>query len=534
MSTPQLAILDDYQGIAGPHFAHLSDRVSISHFPDTLDPRNPAQQDALIARLRPFDIIMTMRERTPLSSETLAALPNLKLLLTTGTRNRGLDTAYCAERGIPVAGTETRTTGVNSTVQHTWALILALARHVARDDAALKRGEGWQGSSLGMTLCGKTLGVVGLGKLGAAVGKIAVEAFGMHVIAWSANLTQEKADERAAALGLATGSSFVVVPDKADVFGRADVVSLHNVLSERSRGVVGERELAAMKKGSLLVNTSRGPLVDERALLAVLNAGAIGGAALDVFDPEPLPLDSVWRTTQWGRDGRSEVVLTPHMGYGDEQLHGWYDEAARNLERCYKPSLPRLLPVPIPSLSPLSLYPYFKMPIAVQQPPLPTPTTAPPATHPGLIRVVRSPKAFASGAVSEVSLPAGAVFAKITTATPGTKAYTSVQTGRDSHIELNSDLVFCNHSCDPSLNFDMGRMEVRVVDDRPLNAGDALTFFYPSSEWEMDQAFECFCGSKQCKGRIQGAKGMTRKDLEAYWLNGHIEELLRERDGIVN
>ncbi|CEL05520.1 hypothetical protein ASPCAL06638 [Aspergillus calidoustus] len=170
-------------------------------------------------------------------------------------------------------------------------------------------------------------------------------------------------------------------------------------------------------------------------------------------------------------------------------------------------------------------------PIAVQEP-TSTPTPLyPPATHPGLIRVSRSTKAFASGAYSEVSLPAGSLFAKITTATPGTKAYTSVQTGRDTHIELNSDLVFCNHSCTPSLNFDMHKMEVRVVDERPLSAGDALTFFYPSSEWEMDQAFQCNCGSgDKCKGLIQGAKGMSRKDLEGYWLNPHIEELLSERD----
>lgn len=172
------------------------------------------------------------------------------------------------------------------------------------------------------------------------------------------------------------------------------------------------------------------------------------------------------------------------------------------------------------------------MPIAVQPTEPPTTATASPPTHPGLLRVVRSPKAFASGAISEVSLPAGAVFAKITTATPGKKAYTSVQTGRDSHIELNSDLVFCNHSCEPSLNFDMARMEVRVVDDRPLKVGDALTFFYPSSEWEMDQAFECTCGAQGCKRVIEGAKGMSREVLQGYWLNAHIEELLKERDGL--
>ncbi|GIK05598.1 hypothetical protein Aspvir_009711 [Aspergillus viridinutans] len=173
-------------------------------------------------------------------------------------------------------------------------------------------------------------------------------------------------------------------------------------------------------------------------------------------------------------------------------------------------------------------------PIAVQESNLTTTTTTtttPQATHPGLIQVNRSPKAFGSSASSLVSLPAGAVFAKITTATPSKKAYTSVQTGGDSHIELNSDLVFCNHSCDPSLNFDMHKMEVRVVDERPLKVGDALTFFYPSSEWEMDQAFNCNCGSEKCKGWISGAKTMGREELEGYWLNPHIEEMLRERDG---
>ncbi|PYH92906.1 D-isomer-specific 2-hydroxyacid dehydrogenase family protein [Aspergillus ellipticus CBS 707.79] len=328
--TPKLALLDDYQNIAPKHFAHLTSRVSISYFPDTLNPRDAAQQKQLIERLYPFEIIVAQRERTPFSKETLSALPNLKLLLTTGARNLALDTAYCAERGIPVAGTLSRPVGVHSTVQHTWALILGVARHVARDDAAIKRGE-WQGS-LGMTLAGKTLGLLGVGKLGAQVGRIAIQAFGMSVIAWSSNLTQAKADEQAGAMGLPAGS-FRAVADKLAFFGQADVVSLHNVLSERSRGIVGPEELAAMKKTALLVNTSRGPLVDEHALLGTLQRGGIAGAALDVFEPEPLPVDSPWRTTRWGTEGRSEVLLTPHMGYGDEQIHGWYSEVAENLER---------------------------------------------------------------------------------------------------------------------------------------------------------------------------------------------------------
>jgi len=155
----------------------------------------------------------------------------------------------------------------------------------------------------------------------------------MRVIAWSTNLTQEKADEQAQAQGLPSGS-FEAVSSKPEFFRRADVVSLHNVLSERSRGIVGKTELDTMKSTALLVNTSRGPLIDEAALLEALNAGQIRGAALDVFDTEPLPVDSPWRTTAWGQDGRSEVILSPHMGYGEEeQLNGWYEELAENLQR---------------------------------------------------------------------------------------------------------------------------------------------------------------------------------------------------------
>lgn len=174
-------------------------------------------------------------------------------------------------------------------------------------------------------------------------------------------------------------------------------------------------------------------------------------------------------------------------------------------------------------------------PIAVEQPPAPTTatttttTTEKQPTHPDRLLVHRSPKAFSSSAISLIDLPPGAVFSKITTATPSTKAYTSVQTGRASHIELNSDLVFINHSCNPSLVFDMHRMEVRVVGHRPLRKGDVLSFFYPSTEWEMVQPFECICGEDGvCKGWISGAKDLKEEDGERYWLNPHIEEMRRE------
>lgn len=327
---PRVAILDDYQGISTRHFQRLDSRISISHFPDTLDPRDESQQQALIERLRPYEVIATMRERTPFSSETVSSLPNLKLLLTTGMRNLALDLPAFSKRGIPVAGTVGRPAGVSSTTQHTWALILALARNVARDDAAVKRGE-WQGP-LAINLSGKTLALLGLGKLGSEVGKLGVQ-FGMKVLAWSSNLTQEKADEQARAQGLPAGS-FVAVASKAEFFQRADVLSVHYVLSERSRGIVGAADLAVMKPGAMVINTSRGPLIDEGALLEVLNTGLIRGVALDVFDTEPLPADSPWRTTAWGKDGRSEVLLTPHMGYGEEELlGGWYKEMATYLGR---------------------------------------------------------------------------------------------------------------------------------------------------------------------------------------------------------
>lgn len=329
--TLKFAILDDYQGIAPAYFTHLESRVEISSFPETLDPRDPAQEDALVQRLLPFDIVLAMRERTPFSAKTIAALPNLKLLLTTGTRNLALDLEAFTRADVAVAGTEGRPPGVNSTVQHTWALILGLARNLARDDAAVKRGA-WQGS-LGVNLSGKTLGLLGLGKLGSQVGNIASLAFGMNVLAWSTNLTQEKADEQAQAQGLPAGT-FAVAASKEEFFKQSDIVSVHSVLSDRSRGIVGSVELASMRPSAFIINTSRGPLIDEKALLDALNAGHIRGAALDVFDPEPLPLDSPWRTTPWGQDGRSEVLLTPHMGYGEEDLlRGWYRETAENLER---------------------------------------------------------------------------------------------------------------------------------------------------------------------------------------------------------
>jgi len=222
----------------------------------------------------------------------------------------------------------------DSTTTHCWALILGLARQIARDDRLVKNGE-WQGATLATPISGKTLALCGLGRLGAAVGRIAVLAWGMRVICWSTNSTQDKADEVAVSVGLEAGDFEVV--SKEELFKEADVLSVHYVLSERSRGIIGKKELGLMKKSALFVNTSRGPLVDEEALLEVCDAGGISGVALDVFDVEPLPKESHWRTTRWGEEGRAEVVLSPHMGYGEmETLKGWYEDNAKNLERWLK------------------------------------------------------------------------------------------------------------------------------------------------------------------------------------------------------
>ncbi len=267
-----------------------------------------------------------MRERTPFPADLVARLPNLKLLLTTGLHNRSLDLAAFKEHGIPVAGVlekgRSGAKGPDSTTQHCVALTLALARNIAKDDASVKSG-GWQ-TGYATGLPGKVFGTVGLGRLGASTAKIMQAAFGMRVVAWSPNLTQEAADEKARAAGFPVetgGEKTFKAVSREELFRTADVLNIHVVLSERSRGL--------MKPSALFVNTSRGPIVDEKDLLDALGRGAIRAAALDVFDIEPLPADSPWRTTKWGRDGRSDVLLSPHMGYVEEStMHKWYEAQA--------------------------------------------------------------------------------------------------------------------------------------------------------------------------------------------------------------
>lgn len=283
-----------------------------------------------------------MRERTPFPADLISRLPNLKLLLTTGVRNASLDLKALSQRGIPVAGTGgegRRTAGTDSTTEHCIAMILASARNIAQDDLSVKSG-GWQ-TSCATGLSGKVFGTVGLGRLGVAVARILVQAFGMRVIAWSSNLTQAAADSQAASAGLpvedANGEKTFRSVSKEELFKTADLVSVHLVLSDRSRGIISSADLSLMKPTSIFVNTSRGPLVVEQDLLDTLEQGRIRAAALDVFELEPLPLDSKWRTTSWGRDGRSQVLLTPHMGYVEEAtLDSWYQQHVENIKRWQK------------------------------------------------------------------------------------------------------------------------------------------------------------------------------------------------------
>ena len=292
----RLAILDDYQGVAmalGP-WDRLKG-IEVTPFRDTITDR-----DALVQRLEPFDTILAMRERTPFPRALIERLPNLRLLITTAARNRSIDAAACAEKGIVFCGTAS---SGDPTVDIAWGLIIGLMRDLPRQEQALRAGR-WQ-TSVGWGLEGRTLGVVGLGKLGGRVAKVA-QAFGMKVIAWSQNLTEERAAE--------IGATRV---DKATLFAEADVVTLHLILSDRSRGIVGAEDLARMKPTAFIVNTSRGPLIDQDALIAALKAGRIAGAGLDVFDVEPLPQDHPILAAP-------NTMLTPHLGYVTQQNYRAY------------------------------------------------------------------------------------------------------------------------------------------------------------------------------------------------------------------
>jgi phosphoglycerate dehydrogenase-like enzyme len=287
------AILDDYQNCALKlaDWSSISKDVEIEVFTKPI-----GDDDAVIKTLQGFAIVNMMRERTPFNRKVIEGLPELKLLITTGARNASIDLKACAERGITVCGTGgfgNPTTGVAI------GLLLELTRRIGWENNRMKSGEAWQ-VTLGQDVEGMTLGVLGLGKLGQRVAGVA-KALGMKVIAWSQNLTPEKAKE--------AGAEYVT---KEELFARADVISIHLVLSDRSRGLVGAKELGLMKKTAFLINTARAPIVDGKALMAALEKRSIAGAGLDVFDVEPLPLDSPLRKMD-------NVVITPHLGYVSEQ-----------------------------------------------------------------------------------------------------------------------------------------------------------------------------------------------------------------------
>jgi D-3-phosphoglycerate dehydrogenase len=292
------AVLDDYQNVA----RKMADWSKVTGDVDVTVFNAPFGGPEEVRRaLQGFEIVCTMRERTPFRRDTISALPDLKLLITTGGSNRSIDLDAAAEHGVVVCGTGSfgnPTTGI------AFGLILELTRRIGFENARMKAGEPWQ-VTIGDDIEGKTLGIVGLGKLGQRVAGVA-KAFRMDVIAWSQNLTPEKCKE--------AGVGHVA---KEELFRRADIVTIHLQLSDRSRGLIGAKELGLMKPTAYLVNTSRGPIVDEKALIAALAETRIGGAGLDVFDVEPLPRDHAFRRLD-------NVVLTPHLGYVSRQNYECY------------------------------------------------------------------------------------------------------------------------------------------------------------------------------------------------------------------
>jgi phosphoglycerate dehydrogenase-like enzyme len=284
----RLAILDDYQRVAleMADWSPLRDAAEITVFD-----RHLGDQEAVAAALFDFEIVCAMRERTPFPGTLLERLPKLRLLVTTGARNASIDLAAAAERGVIVCGTESLP---RPPAEHTWALILAAARQLPAEDRRLREG-GWQ-RTIGIDLAGRTLGVIGLGRLGAIVAEIG-RAFQMGILAWSQNLTAGRAERCGATLA-----------PKEALLAQADFVTIHLQLSDRTRGLIGAAELAAMKRSAWLVNTSRGPIVDEAALIDALERRLIAGAALDVYDQEPLPADHALCRLD-------NTVLAPHLGY---------------------------------------------------------------------------------------------------------------------------------------------------------------------------------------------------------------------------
>ncbi len=313
----RVAVLDDYQDVARKmtDWSVLLADVEVAVFRDHL-----TDQAAVAKRLKDFDIVMAMRERTPFPRTLLEQLPRLQLLTTTGMRNAAIDMQAAADCNVLVCGTG----GVlYPTAELTWGLILSLLRHIPDEDQATRAGR-WQ-VNMGLGLHGKTLGLMGLGRLGSEVARVG-NAFQMDVIAWSQNLTAERAAERGATL-----------VSKDELLARADILSIHLVLSARSRGLIGHQELNRMKPTAYLINTSRGPIVDEAALTAALRNGTISGAGLDAFDEEPLPPDHPLRRT-------ANTVITPHIGYVTQETYQvFFDETVENIQAFLKGAPVRVL-----------------------------------------------------------------------------------------------------------------------------------------------------------------------------------------------
>ena len=307
MKRYKIAVLDDYQNAAleSADWSVLGHRADIAVFQEHL-----ADPETLIERLLPFDVICVMRERSPLPRHIIECLPNLKLIASTGAGNASIDVAAAGDRGIAVVHT-----GYSSepAIEFTWALILASARHIVAESNSVRSG-GWQ-QTVGADLRGKTLGVLGLGHIGSEVARIG-KAFGMNLIAWSQNMTPQAAEAAGA-----------ILVSRNQLFGQADILTIHVVLSSRTRGLIGAAELARMKPTALLINTSRGPIIEEQALINVLKNKQIAGAAIDVFDVEPLPPDHPFRELD-------NILATPHIAYVSQDLYKtFYEDTVSNIRK---------------------------------------------------------------------------------------------------------------------------------------------------------------------------------------------------------
>jgi phosphoglycerate dehydrogenase-like enzyme len=311
MTRLRCAILDDYLNLTltMADWSRIGDRVDITAFNQPF-----ASAEAAASALKDFEIICAMRERTPFPRALFTALPGLKLLITSGMRNAAIDLEAAKEHQVVVCGTQF---GRDPTAPLTMGLILELTRNIGRENARMHAGEPLQ-KFIGIEIEGRTLGVLGLGKLGAKVSGLA-KAFGMNVIAWSPNLTAERCKE--------VGVDYVT---KEQLFASADIITVHLVLGPRSRGLVGATDLARMKPTSYLVNTARGPIVDEAALLETLRERRIAGAAIDVFSVEPLPVDHPFRKLD-------NIVLTPHLGYVTEEgFRNHYGQMVEGIDAWFK------------------------------------------------------------------------------------------------------------------------------------------------------------------------------------------------------